>query len=346
LLYTALGNETDAVELEIGFQDGRKFRQAVTVSQRRGLAATRQALHFELTHLASLDHAFDKALGPAVSALRDALRLRPGAPTRLVFGAMPPAPLCSVIIPLFGRIDLLEVQLALFSDDAELAGCELIYVLDDPARRHEVADLARSVHARLALPFRLLMLDRNVGFAAASNVGLGEATAGFVCFLNSDVFPEQAGWLGRLIQRLRKDAKLGVVGPRLVYENGSIQHEGMVYEPQAEIGGWMFPLHVNKGRRPAASSGLRRVEAITGACMVMRRKLAAAMGGFDEAFVIGDFEVSDLCRRLAAGGFGCAVDTDVQLVHLERQSQGLEDAVFRRNLTAYNAWVHQRRWFA
>jgi GT2 family glycosyltransferase len=84
---------------------------------------------------------------------------------------------------------------------------------------------------------------------------------------------------------------------------------------------------------------------ITGACMVMRRSLALDLGGFDESFIIGDFEDADLCLKVRARGLSCAIASDVQLYHLERKSQAAPNQNWRMNLTLYNGWVHQRRWF-
>jgi GT2 family glycosyltransferase len=78
--------------------------------------------------------------------------------------------------------------------------------------------------------------------------------------------------------------------------------------------------------------------------MVLERNLAERVGGFDEIYAIGDFEDSDLCLKLRTLGYGCAVDTDVRLYHLERKSQESSAAAWRLNLTIYNAWQHQRRW--
>ena len=78
--------------------------------------------------------------------------------------------------------------------------------------------------------------------------------------------------------------------------------------------------------------------------MLMRRTLALELGGFDEAYVIGDFEDSDLCLRLHAMGLDCAVDPSIRLYHLERKSQATSAQPWRMNLTLYNAWVHERRW--
>jgi GT2 family glycosyltransferase len=85
---------------------------------------------------------------------------------------------------------------------------------------------------------------------------------------------------------------------------------------------------------------------ITGACMTMRRELADKLGGFDEGYVVGDLEDCDLCARVRMIGLTCAVDHDVQLYHLERRSQARPDQAWRRNLTLYNAWRHENRWFS
>jgi GT2 family glycosyltransferase len=56
-----------------------------------------------------------------------------------------------------------------------------------------------------------------------------------------------------------------------------------------EFGNWVFPTHERKGWRPPAERGLRRCRAITGAFMMMERRIAEELGGFDESFAIGDF---------------------------------------------------------
>jgi GT2 family glycosyltransferase len=76
----------------------------------------------------------------------------------------------------------------------------------------------------------------------------------------------------------------------------------------------------------------------------MPRALALKMGGFDETFIVGDFEDSDLCLKLQAAGYRCVVDPSVRLFHLERKSQASHGVGWRMNLTLYNAWQHERRW--
>lgn len=311
-----------------------------------GFAALRSLMErFELRY-GALARGFDDVIGPAFESLAAASRAGKVMQEVVDFGALPPAPEVSVIVPLHGRIDLAEYQMALMSAHPAGIAHELIYVVDDPPRRLEMQVLAESLFARFAIPFRLVLLSRNVGYAPANNIGLGLARGRLVCLMNSDVFPRDGGWLARLARRLDANPRLGALGPLLLFEDGSVQHQGMEFERLAEFGGWHFPLHAGKGRRPAHGSGLRPARAITGACLLMARDLLAEMGGLDEGYAIGDFEDADLCLRLAARGLGCAVDMDVALHHLERQSQAGSELRWRMNLTLANAWLHERRWGA
>ena len=288
--------------------------------------------------------AYDRVAGPALAGL-NAERLRSAPKSELFdFGRPNPTPSCSVVVPLFGRIDFMEYQLALFSREPLNSAHEFLYVLDDPSLQASLLALAETCLARFGLPFRVIVLDRNVGYGPASNAGLAVARGRFVCFLNSDVFPGDARWIDRLARRLDTDPALGAVGPVLLFEDGTVQHRGLSYEPLPEFGNWLFPMHPGKGMRPPRRRGLETQQAITGACLMTRLATAQACRGFDESYAIGDFEDSDLCLRINALGLHCAIDLDVQLYHLERQSQGDMSHSWRFNLTLFNAWTHQNRW--
>ena len=332
--------------LEVETRDGELAFRPIRRSPLTGIDAIKRVLHGVDLRFDELDDAFDRIIGPAVSALNAERLASHVSPAIIEFGAIPERPRCSVIVPLFGRVDYLEYQLALFSEHLDHANVEFIYVLDDPPRRREVENLAQSVFARFEIPFRLLLLPENLGYGPASNHGLRSARGEYVCFLNSDVYPGTPNWLEQLTEDLDQDSHIGVIGPRLLYEDGTIQHEGCVYRTLQEFGGWLYVDHDHRGRLPGPERGLRQVPAITGACMMMRRSLADELGGFDEAFIIGDFEDSDLCKKVHARGLACMVDRDIHLFHLERKSQAGSALRWRQNLTLYNAWVHQRRWIS
>jgi GT2 family glycosyltransferase len=336
------GSAGDQLYLEIETRQGHTAFKRLPPLASPGLAAIKRVLsHFELRR-AALAAAYDRIIGPAVSAL-NAARRTPDPPHRVLhFGAPPANPACSIVVPLYGRIDFLEYQLAFLSRDFREAP-DLIYVLDDPPAAHAAEALAASCLQRFGLPFRLIVNGANLGFGPASNLGLRYAVADTVCFLNSDVFPERPDWLARMLGTLKADKRRGVVGALLLYEDGTVQHAGCSLKALPEFAGWTFGLHAEKGSVAPARGGVVTVQAVTGACMLMRTALARDLGGFDEGFVIGDFEDIDVCRRVQARGLTCVVDLDARLYHLERQSQGGQSNPWRLNLTLYNAWLFRQK---
>ncbi len=331
--------QIEAVDYSVGYM-------ALPPPKLRGVAAMKRILETFSFRYDQMVRAYDGVVGPALAGLnRERLSSNVGDET-FEFGAPHAAPVCSVIVPLYGRIDFMEYQLALFSREPLNSAHEFLYVLDDPNVKAPLLALAETCFARFGLPFRILALDRNVGYAPANNAGLRHARGQYVCFLNSDIFPGDDRWIDTLVGRLDADPTLGAVGPVLLFEDGTVQHRGLAYEPLPEYGNWLFPTHPGKGMRPPRRRGLETQPAITGACLMTRLATAQACRGFDERFAIGDFEDSDFCLRIAALGLRCAVDLDVHLYHLERQSQGDMTNAWRFNLTLFNAWTHQNRWRA
>lgn len=316
----------------------------VALSTRTGLEAMKQLLGMFDLRFDDLAPAYDAVIGPAIRLLNERRLASQQPPAIIDCGPPPENPKFTVIIPMYGRIDLAESQMALLSAHPVNAGVEFLFILDEPARKIEARRLWASIYARFRLPCRLVMLAKNVGYGPANNIGLGLARGQYVVFLNSDVFPDTPDWLERLSAWLQADPRLGAVGPLLLYEDGSVQHRGMFFERLPEFGNWWFCAHADKGRKVPDQEAVSTWPSITGACMMMERALALELHGFDEAYAIGDFEDADLCFRIRDRGLACAVDPSVRLFHLERRSQQSAALSWRMNLTLYNAWLFQSRW--
>lgn len=333
------------VYIEIESISGETGFVQVKPSRLKGLHAIRNVLANLSPRYDEVKRTFD-SIGPALMTLNHERLDASRTYREICFGTPPPMPVCSVIVPIYGRIDYMEVQVALMARGHFANRHELIYVIDDPDGADAACYLADSLFRRFGLPLRLLLLEDNVGFAPACNAGLSVAQGSHVCFLNSDVFSLEADWIDMLLADFARDPSVGIVGPLLLFEDGTIQHQGMRYERLPEFSHWLFPMHPGKGSRPTSSKTLALHPAITGACMVMPRQLALDLDGFDESYIIGDFEDSDLCIRARDLGAACAVDHGVTLYHLERKSQASAAEPWRMNVTLYNAWLHQRRWGA
>lgn len=328
--------EIETIHAEIGFKSIAGVRSA-GVDTIKDLLARIDLRYDELVQ------GYDRVIGPAIEAI-NAFRLRDEVGfSRMDFGPRLAAPRCSIIVPLYGRIDFMEYQLAFFARTLSPEH-EIIYVLDHPARQREAESLAAACFARFARPFTLVALAENRGYAPANNAGLRLAKGKYVCFLNSDVFPDEPAWLENMLQTAEGGRKIGIVGALLVFEDETVQHDGCSYEPIPEFGNWMFCLHPGKGLLANRKPRVHEASGVTGACMVMKTDLARKVGGFDEGYVIGDFEDADLCEKVRAHGLACVVDQRARLYHLERQSMGDQAASWRFNLTLYNAWRFQNRW--
>ena len=259
-----------------------------------------------------------------------------------VYGEPPPQPALSIVVPLYQRLDFLEHQLLQFSRDPEFADIDLLYVLDSVEQRDELARKARELFGLYRLPFRVVNLTSGAGFAGANNLGVEVAAAPRLLLLNSDVIPDRPGWAGALAAFHDATEGIGALGPKLLYEDDTLQHAGMYFQRQPGSEVWENA-HCFKGLHrdfPAANLA-RPMPAVTAACMMVDRDLYEEVGGLPLHYVQGDYEDSELCLRFAAAGRQNWYLPAVELYHLEGQSYvpGV-----RRIPSEYNMWLHTSIW--
>ncbi len=279
---------------------------------------------------------------PAVRRLQRARERAVTLETIKQFGTPPFAPEVTVIVPLYRRIDLIEHQLMQFANDPGMQPADLIYVLDSPELKQELFDTACRLFPLYGQPFRVAVVSANVGFARANNLGASIARGRLILLLNSDVFPEMPGWLDAMVRFYDSLANAGAVGPKLLYEDGTIQHAGMYFERLSDTQPWSNE-HYFKGMHrdlPAASRS-RPVSAVTGACLMVAKDLYLSTGGLSGDYIQGDFEDSEFCLRLLESGHQNWYFADVALYHLEASSYEPER---RRLHDGFNRWLHTHLW--
>jgi GT2 family glycosyltransferase len=279
---------------------------------------------------------------PALTRLQERARPLVEIEDEIQFGAPPSQPDVSVVVPLYQRIDLLEHQLVQFGRDPQLAQADLVYVLDSPELASELRPLAAELYAFHEAPFRVVVLARNAGYSAANNVGVSQARGRLVVLMNSDVMPASPGWLERMAAFHDSTPQIGALGPKLLYEDLSIQHAGMYFRRETQTALW-GNMHYFKGlHRDLAEAGVSRpVPAVTGACLMVDRELYGEVGGLSDLFVQGGYEDSDFCLKLAERDLRNWYLADVELYHLEAQSFA---SPLRTLATSYNTWLQTQVW--
>ncbi len=257
-----------------------------------------------------------------------------------VYGQPASQPAVSIVVPLYKRLDFLEHQLLHFSRDHEFADIELIYVLDSVEQKTEFAKQARQLFALYGLPFQVVNLTAGAGFAGANNHGISVSRAKRLLLLNSDVIPDRPGWIGAMSEFYERTPEIGALGPKLLYEDDSLQHAGLYFYRPPGSESWENA-HCFKGlhRTFPAANVSRPVPAVTAACMMIDRELYDEVGGLPLHYVQGDYEDSELCLRLAETGRENWYLPSVELYHLEGQSYvpGV-----RRVPSEYNMWLHSQ----
>ncbi|HZF75246.1 MAG TPA: glycosyltransferase family 2 protein, partial [Acetobacteraceae bacterium] len=290
----------------------------------------------------------EHCISPAAARFHAAATAPGPAPERIALGAAQPRRAAvTVVVPLWRNLSFLRFQLAAFARDAAFRGpraAELVYVLDSPEDRAEAEAVLRGLALLHGLPVTLLVQDRNRGYAPSCNLGAAAGSAPLLLFLNSDVVPHGPGWLGALRARLARDGRLAAVGPKLLYASGAIQHAGLFFAPTPD-GEWGSN-HYFKGwpRDHAPACRARRVPAVTGAAMLVRRDAFEAVGGFATDYILGDFEDSDLCLRLRAAGGEIGYEPAAELYHLERQSISDHPGHAGTLAALHNRRLHAARW--
>lgn len=193
----------------------------------------------------------------------------------------------SFVIPLYNCLPLTQDCLASLHATVPPELIREIVLVDDGS-----TDGTREWLRTLGPPYRVLLNERNLGYAASNNRGVGAATGEIVALLNNDLvlLPD---WLPPLLRPLRR-WRVGLVGNlQLEAATGALHHAGI------EIDGKVKPAHRTVLPPLARWRRYARVPAVTGACLFARRATYLSLGGFDEAFRNGGEDV-DLCFRARA----------------------------------------------
>lgn len=351
-LITCEQSPLKVVSLVLNLKNGRQRRVSLKLETSPSTPITLIARLLELVPRDANEkrRVFDAALGTMIGQLWAARATNAVTNTLICHNESLATddPEVSIIIPIYGRYDFIEYQLAVFANDDFMHQQEIIYVIDDPRLRDEVTASCEVLSRIYKIPFKLLLLQNNLGYAGANNTGVANANAKNILLLNSDVFPESAGWLDDLLSSLGHDVSNTILGARLKYHDESIQHDGMSFFSSPFAGDLWINMHPGKGLPADQFSCAKQPqsrECITGACLLISKDNYQALGGFDESYILGDFEDSDLCMKARAKGLAIALAENISLYHLERQSQTLVSAKrWKNELTYYNCWYHTRKW--
>jgi len=225
-----------------------------------------------------------------------------------------PAAACTVIVPTVNELDRVLRCIRSCQEHAPADATLQFIVIDDGSRATAVREGLR--RAADELGFELLFNHQNLGFSATVNRGLRDARGRIAILCNNDVEFLQP-WLERL-EGAFADPEVGIVGAKLLYPDGAIQHAGMEKLP-----GELRWLHAH-GRQPGddhLASHSRDVWCVTGALLAIRRSALRQLGGLSTAYATA-YEDVDYCLNAWQHGIRVRYCADWVARHAEGGTRG------------------------
>lgn len=208
----------------------------------------------------------------------------------------------------------------------DLLSCEILVI--DSGSFDGCAELIAAEFPQVVF----LQSATNVGFARANNLASAAASGDALLFLNPDTEVLDDA-LDRLFQRLMSDPHAAIAGPVLLNADGSFQTTCVRSFPtllnQTLDSHWLqtaFPRARLWGRQalPAGTRSSVRVEAVSGACLMIKRSIFEQVGGFSTEYFMYA-EDMDLCLKCVRAGYATLHVPDARVVHYGGTSSAKAD---------------------
>lgn len=248
--------------------------------------------------------------------------------------------LVSIIIPTFNKWDLTKKCLdSIYKHTPHELNYELI-IVDNASTDETRKELKR--YGNKFPAFKILLNDKNLGFAKANNLGAANAKGKYLLLLNNDI-EVKPGWLENLRNVLDNDETVAAAGSKLLFPDNTIQHAGVVIlnDKRKEINDPLVARHFRwKESADEPDTNIKRTyQALTAACLMVRKKAFEEAGGLDEGYWNG-YEDIDLCFKLKAKGYKLVYQPESVLIHYESQSGAERFSRASENIKRlHNKWL-------
>ena len=246
-------------------------------------------------------------------------RCHPTEPQRLADAALPTV---SVIVPTRDRVDLLSICIDSVIKRTNYPFFKLdIIVIDNGSEQWETLDYLDATSR--AGKIRVIRDPSQFNYSRMNNVAARLSQSDILVLLNNDTEIQDSDWLRRMIDYVVQPG-VGAVGPKLLYQDGTIQHGGVVLN----IGGVAAHAHLGLDHNDPGAMGLAQVThevaAVSGACLAIRRSVYEEVGGLDENLPVAFNDVL-LCLSCLKHGYRNLYVHDAWLRHFESKTRGTDD---------------------
>jgi GT2 family glycosyltransferase len=249
-------------------------------------------------------------------------------------------PLVTVIIPTRDKVELLKPCVDTLLESTIYTPFEVIIVDNGSTDGSALAYLDQIASDRRV---RVLSYPGAYNFSAINNFAVRESAGSYVCFLNNDTETVDGSWLTEMMRQAIRP-EVAAVGAKLLYEDGTIQHAGVIVGIGDAAGHAHRNLPNSEAGYFAQVHAAQFVTAVTGACLLVEKRKFVEVGGFDERDLAIAYNDIDLCLKLERAGWRNVYVPHAILIHHESKSRGKDHSPsqidrYRRELKTF-----QERW--
>ncbi|MCR6631660.1 MAG: hypothetical protein NVV74_17335 [Magnetospirillum sp.] len=330
--------------LELQLDDERTAFLPVPVAPPTGTLVRRMLTSVDIRHAAA-SAVIAGQLGPMVTAASARL---PGARrchVAATFGRTERKPRVTAIIPVPSGTNDIDVTLARFAVDPELAQVEILAVAQPGNATQLGASLQRAARF-YGLFGRMVVASDEMDPCEALEAGAAFAEGELLLFLSAGVLPRGKGWLSRLGKPLFATEAPGAVCPTLLWEDESIKFAGNRATAGDTIDRTALTRFAGYARHWLPDEGGAPVPVQVGTieCCLIPKRVFAAMGGFARDYVGAEWKGPDFFLRLRAAGFSCLWVPSVEMVALDDPGETSEPEYWRQTGRLVDEWGFDRKW--
>jgi len=227
----------------------------------------------------------------------------------------------SIIIPTRDKASSLQKCLESIFRKTDYPNYEVI-VLDNESYDPETLEFLATLKKRERV--RVERIEEPFNYSRLNNRGVEISRGTFVALLNNDVEVVNDDWLSEMVSQAMQ-REVGMVGARLWYPNGAIQHGGVILGAGGIAGHAHAALHHDDPGYFARAHLAQDLSAVTAACALVKREVYLQLGGFDENLAVA-FNDIDFCLRLRKAGYRIVWTPYAELIHHESASRGVDDS--------------------
>jgi GT2 family glycosyltransferase len=249
-------------------------------------------------------------------------------------------PLVSVVIPNKDHSQDLDLCMRSIIERATYKNLEFV-VIENNSTEQATFDYYKKIQEEFP-QVHVVTWEQEFNYSAINNYGAQFAKGEYLLFLNNDTEIIEPHMIEEMLGFCQR-SEVGIVGARLLYQDDTIQHAGVVIGFGGIAGHTFIGLHEAENSYFHRAMCAQDYSAVTAACLMTKASVFADVGGFTEELAVA-FNDIDFCMKVRAANYLVVYAPYAKMYHYESKSRGLEDtpekiARFNREIA-----IFARRW--